>query len=289
MVHIDPLTDGRTPDDTRNRTNSTKTDGTKAGTRPSAADVVAVAEQSDLSPNALASLLVSLGESITDEDDLANVLQRVTEVAHQVIDNADCTGVTVDFGGRTYTAAYTDGRTLRVDHEQYAAGEGPCLQASRTRETVLVDLDEATDRWPAFTESARAEGIRSFLAAPLFVDDHTLGALNLYGRGPSAFDEVDADVLELLTGTVSRAIGEFARFKSARDAADALQRALETRAPIEQAKGMLMALHRIDAHQAFQLLRKQSQTTNTRLRDVALNLVEQLSAPEDFAVDETAS
>lgn len=256
---------------------------------PGAADVVAVAEQSDLSPTTLASLLMSLGESISDEDDLVDLLQRVTEVAHDVVAGADCTGVTVDFGGRVYTAAYTDGRTLRVDHEQYAAGEGPCLHASRTGETVLVDLDEATDRWPAFTESARAEGIRSFLAAPLFAADQTLGALNLYGRGPAAFDRVDADVLELLTGTVSRAIGEFARFKSARDAADALQRALETRAPIEQAKGMLMALHRIDANQAFQLLRRQSQTTNTRLRDVAIDLVERLGAPADSASRESAS
>lgn len=276
MVHSDPRADGQAPRSTVPSTHD-------------AAEVVAVAEQTDLSPTTLASLLVSLGESITDEDDLANLLQRVAEVAHDVVEGADSTGVTVDFGGRTYTAAYTDGRTLRVDHEQYAAGDGPCLHASRSRETVLVDLDEATDRWPAFTESARAEGIRSFLAAPLFVTDRTLGALNLYGRAPAAFDEVDADVLELLTSTVSRAIGEFARFKSARDAADALQRALETRAPIEQAKGMLMVLHRIDAHQAFQLLRQQSQTTNTRLRDVAADLVERLSAAEDSDVTETAS
>ncbi|MFM1724135.1 GAF and ANTAR domain-containing protein [Rhodococcus sp. PAM 2766] len=279
MVHIEPLTEART------------TDATARAAEPVAdvGDVVAVAEQADLSPTALASLLVSLGESITDEDDLANLLERVSEVAHDVVDGADSTGVTVDFGGRTYTAAYTDGRTLRVDHEQYAAGEGPCLEASRTRQTVLVDLDEATDRWPAFTEAARAEGIRSFLAAPLFVDDRTLGALNLYGREPAAFDAVDADVLELLTGTVSRAIGEFARFKSARDAADALQRALETRAPIEQAKGILMVLHRIDAHQAFHLLRRQSQTTNTRLRDVAIDLVERLSTGDGSVADETAS
>ncbi|PTR28670.1 GAF domain-containing protein [Rhodococcus sp. OK519] len=275
MVGTDPLTNGRAP--------------VTSATPMHAADVVAVAEQSDLSPTTLASLLLSLGESITDEDDLVDLLQRVTEVAHDVVGGADSTGVTVDFGARTYTAAYTDGRTLRVDHEQYAAGEGPCLHASRSRETVLVDLDEATDRWPAFTESARAEGIRSFLAAPLFIDDRTLGALNLYGRGRAAFDEVDADVLELLTGTVSRAIGEFARFKSARDAAEALQRALETRAPIEQAKGMLMALHRIDAHDAFQLLRKQSQTTNTRLRDVAVDLVGRLSAVHDSEATETAS
>ncbi|MBM4510431.1 GAF domain-containing protein [Rhodococcus hoagii] len=266
MVHIDPLTDGRTPDDTRNRTNSTKTDGTKAGTRPSAADVVAVAEQSDLSPTALASLLVSLGESITDDDDLANVLQRVTEVAHQVIDNADCTGVTVDFGGRTYTAAYTDGRTLRVDHEQYSRRRRAVPQASRTRETVLVDLDEATDRWPAFTDQLGRRGFAAFWLLPVRRRPH-LGALNLYGRGPSAFDEVDADVLELLTGTVSRRSRVRAVQVRTRRRGRAATRAGDP-APIEQAKGMLMAPPPDRAHQAFQLLRQASHYDHTRLRDV---------------------
>ena len=83
----------------------------------------------------------------------------------------------------------------------------------------------------------------------------------------------------MITTTVSRAIGDFARFKSAREVAESLQRALEARAPIEQAKGMLMAIHGIDADQAFDLLRKQSQTTNTRLHTVASDLVEKLSTP----------
>lgn len=77
----------------------------------------------------------------------------------------------------------------------------------------------------------------------------------------------------MLTTAVSRAIGDFARFQSARDVADSIQRALKTRAPIEQAKGMLMAIHGIDADQAFDLLRKESQATNARLHTVAANLV----------------
>ena len=240
---------------------------------------IAAAADARVSPVMLARMLVSAGNSIDDEDELLSVLQRVVGIAHDVVAGADSTGVTIDLGGRTFTAVHTDHRTLRVDSEQYDAGEGPCLHAARTRSIVLVDAVDAVDTWPRFSSAAAEEGIRSFLAAPLFTPEHTLGSLNLYGRSQSAFDDIDAEILDLLTTAVSRAIGDFARFKSERDVAESIQRALEHRAPIEQAKGMLMAIHGIDADEAFDLLRKQSQATNVRLRTVAANFVEQLSAP----------
>lgn len=232
-----------------------------------------------LTASTVRDLLVALGGTVGDEDELVVLLQRAVEIAHDAIEGADSIGVTIDLGGRTYTAVHTDAVTLRVDVDQYEAGDGPCLHAARTGETVLVDAETSAERWPEFAAAARAEGIRSFLAAPLFSADARWGSFNLYGREPSAFDGLDADVMEVITTTVSRAIGDFARFKSARDVADALRRALETRAPIEQAKGMLMAIHRIDADTAFHMLRKQSQTTNTRLREVAAAIVETYSAP----------
>jgi GAF domain-containing protein len=174
---------------------------------------------------------------------------------------------------------HTDQRTLRVDSEQYDAGEGPCLHSARTRTVVLVDAADAVHRWPRFAAAAADEGIHSFLAAPLFTPEQSLGSFNLYGRTRSAFDTLDAEILELLTTTVSRALGDFARFKSARDVADSIQRALDARAPIEQANGMLMAILGIDADRAFDLLREQSQATNVRLHTVATTLVQQLSAP----------
>lgn len=240
---------------------------------------VAAATTEAVSPVALARMLVSAGSSIDDEDELLSVLQRVVAIAHDVIPGADSTGVTIDLGGQTFTAVHTDHRTLRVDSEQYDAGEGPCLHASRTRSIVLVDAVDAVDTWPRFAAAAAEEGIRSFLAAPLFTPEHTLGSLNLYGRNRSAFDHVDAEILDVLTAAVSRTIGDFARFKAERDVAETIQRALEHRAPIEQAKGMLMAIHGIDADQAFDMLRKQSQAQNVRLRTIAASFVEQLSAP----------
>jgi AmiR/NasT family two-component response regulator len=54
---------------------------------------------------------------------------------------------------------------------------------------------------------------------------------------------------------------------------DNLQRAIESRAVIEQAKGMIMMTMRCTADQAFEVLRSQSQTENVKLRDVAEALV----------------
>ena len=241
--------------------------------------VIAAADEDKLTPTKLGQLLVSVGRTVSDEDDLLTLLQRVVEIAHDAIDGADSTSLTIDLGGRTYTAVHTDDRTLRVDSEQYDAGDGPCLEASRTGTVVLVNADDPEDRWPRFTAAAREEEILSFLAAPLITGEQSLGSFNLYGRARSAFDTLDAEILELLTTTVSRTLGDFARFKSARDVADSIQRALQTRAPIEQAKGILMALHGVDADKAFDLLRRESQATNTRLHTVATELVTRLSTP----------
>jgi GAF domain-containing protein len=244
------------------------------GDASSAAQVVIeAAAERRISPTMLGQMLVSAGRSILDEDDLLTVLQRVTAIACEVIAGADSAGVTIDLGGRTFTAVHTDGRTLRVDTEQYDAGEGPCLQAARQRQVVVVDFQDAARRWPGFAAAAREEGIHSFLAAPLFTDETTLGSLNLYGRSPQAFDDPAAEMVDLLTAALSRALGDFARFKTARDTAESLRQAMQTRAPIEQAKGVLMAMHGIDANQAFDLLRRQSQHSNIPVRVIATDLI----------------
>ncbi|MGH3583299.1 MAG: ANTAR domain-containing protein [Mycobacterium sp.] len=252
-----------------------------------AADVVlaAAAGYQQLSGTELGRILLSVGQSVADEDELLSLLQNLAQIAQEAIAGADSTGVTIDLGGCTYTAVHTDERTLRVDTEQYDVGDGPCLQAARTGSIVLVDSREAEATWPAFAAAAEDEGILSFLAAPLATPDQTLGSLNLYGRARSAFDSFDAEVLDLLTAAVSRAIGDYARFRSARDVAVGLQRALETRAPIEQAKGMLMAIHGIGADEAFDRLRRKSQNTNVALRTVAVDLVQRLTAPPGPATD----
>ena len=260
------------------RTSESLLAATPEGATDRAVEVAGAVAESDAGPAALATMLVALGGSITDEDDLVVLLQRVVDVAHEAIDGAECASITIALGGRTYTAVHTDTRTLRVDQGQYDADDGPCLHAARTGETVLVDVDAGVQLWPEFARAAAEENIHSFLAAALAAPDQPLGALNLYGREPAAFDALDADIIELLTTTVSRAISDFARFKSALEVADALRAALDNRAPIEQAKGIIMGRYGVDAEQAFTVLRTQSQNTNRRVRDIAAEMIAEAEA-----------
>jgi hypothetical protein len=66
--------------------------------------------------------------------------------------------------------------------------------------------------------------------------------------------------------------------------AENLRRALESRAVIEQAKGVIMALDRCSADEAFARLRIRSQHSNTKLRDVAGQLLDALRQQETLRV-----
>ena len=61
--------------------------------------------------------------------------------------------------------------------------------------------------------------------------------------------------------------------QDARDLAENLQKAMEFRSVIEQAKGILIERHRLNANQAFRLLAESSMHTNRKVREVAGDLV----------------
>ncbi|GAB2919107.1 GAF and ANTAR domain-containing protein [Rhodococcus aerolatus] len=240
---------------------------------------------------AVRALLTTLAGSLEDEGGIVVLLQRVAEVAHEQLPGVDCAGTTIHVGGLTYTASFTHECTLEIDEDQYRVGDGPCLTAAREDRTVLVDVDgqdaepgdddaggTTEDPWPRFTAAARREGFHSFLASPLSVDGSAIGALNLYGRAPRAFDDVDVDFLEVLCSATSRVLSSFVALTDAQRSARTIRDALVTRAPIEQAKGMLMVVHGIDADAAFAMLCRESQDTNRKLAVVAAELVERLSA-----------
>ena len=79
--------------------------------------------------------------------------------------------------------------------------------------------------------------------------------------------------MNLFTTAAGYAIGSTERYRGARQLALQLERALDSRAVIDQAKGVLMAVHGVDADGAFAMLVETSQRTNTKLRAVAEDLL----------------
>lgn len=225
-------------------------------------------------PQGVADLVANLSWTVLDEHDLLEYLQRCASLSVRLVAGADHASITITTAasGESFTTVWTDEVTVAVDTAQYAAGDGPCLEAVRTGEVVRVDVATAAARWPGFAADATAIGVRSFLSAPIGDTEHRAGALNLFSTGEGGFDG-DDDLLMMIVDYAERTITDYTRLQHTQDLVEQLRQAMVTRAPIEQAKGILMAVHRITAEQAFELLRKQSQDTNIKLNALAVEFV----------------
>jgi GAF domain-containing protein len=228
----------------------------------------------------LTAAMADLTTTLEAEPAEAEILGAVCAEAVRAVPGADMASITAIRDGAPETTAFTDERAVDIDRVQYAAGEGPCLLAAETGEVVRVPLDTAGRKWPEFTEHARRLGVGSYLAAPLRVDGTLAGALNLFGYGDHGFAETDSRLLQLYTTVVSFGLRTTRRYHRARQRAADLETAMNSRAVIEQAKGILMAAHRISADGAMKRLIAESQHTNVKLRDVATRFVDGLSSTD---------
>jgi hypothetical protein len=88
-----------------------------------------------------------------------------------------------------------------------------------------------------------------------------------------------SDATGAVVGTAGYYLDLTATFVENRQVAldEALPDLFESRALIEQAKGILMAIYRVSPEQAFGVLRWRSQETNTKLRSLAQQLITEMS------------
>jgi hypothetical protein len=126
-----------------------------------------------------------------------------------------------------------------------------------------------------YTSRAFEHGNLSSLSIPLVIDkdEQVTGALNIYARRPDAFDQASRSAATRFGPYAAVAAGNLYAYQSARDMAANLQVALESRAAIDQAKGILMERYKLTPDQTFQLLARTSMTTNRKVRDIADHLV----------------
>ncbi|SFW84649.1 GAF and ANTAR domain-containing protein [Amycolatopsis australiensis] len=220
--------------------------------------------------------LEALTAVLRQEDDLLILLRHVCLQARHAVPGVAEASVTLVIGDTPHTASATSAIVGELDAGQYRIGDGPCLEAVRTGKIVRTSVTEAAERWPSFAGQAREAGFGSFLAAPLVADEEYSGALNCYGREDDGFAETEAQLLELYTAAVEAIFRVYHRYVRARETAEHLRTALTSRAVIDQAKGMLMAIRRIGADDAFALLVEQSQRENVKLREVAERFVERV-------------
>jgi GAF domain-containing protein len=231
-------------------------------------------------PSRAAEALERLGRLSVRDLSMESLLQTVADLAKAVMPGDPEASVSLLVRDAPTTAASTGQLAVDLDERQYERGHGPCLHAARTGELTEI-TDARTDRrWPDYTSRAVEAGALSSLSVPLAIDDEQVsGALNVYAREARAFDADSRAAATRFGPYASIAVGNLHAYRSAREMADNLQAALENRAVIDQAKGVLIERYRLRPDEAFEMLAQASMHTNRKVRDIAEELVRTGSLP----------
>ncbi len=224
-------------------------------------------------PISTAEALERLGRLSLREQSMQGVLQTVADLAKSVMPGMPETSVSLVVNDRPRTPVYTGQLAMDLDEVQYGRGHGPCLHAAATGEVVEIADAQTESRWADYTVRAVERGSLSSLSVPLPISEGVRGALNIYAREPHAFGDDSRSAATQFAPYAAVAAGNMHAYASAREMADNLAVALESRAVIDQAKGILMERHKLTADQAFQQLAQVSMAANVKLRAVADHLV----------------
>jgi hypothetical protein len=216
----------------------------------------------------LALKMAELARSVAGPLSVEKVLAEVTSAAVELIPGAAAAGVLlIGKGGKWESLAGTSGLPHELDTLQMKHDEGPCLEAAIDELIVRSDDFRRETRWPAYTRDAIELGVYSGLSFKLYTADRTAGALNLFAFEPNVFNS-EAEAI----GSVLAAHGAAAIVASRHG--ETLESALLSRDVIGQAKGMIMERFNVDAMRAFAMLRELSQSSNTKLVDIAQQVIE---------------
>jgi PAS domain S-box-containing protein len=210
----------------------------------------------------------------TDSADQQRLLGDMTLVLRSAVRSATTVSVTIGDPTAPDRLASDSIEAQQVDGLQLQLGEGPCVEAYRSGGAVVVADLTADDRWPKLATAARSQPLRSVLALPIRLDDERAGVVNIYAHEPEVFAERSVRVGEIITSALAAVLRGVHERTALRALVHHLERALNSRAVIEQAKGIVIAHHGGTPDEAFARLVTFSSKHNVKLRDLATLIVE---------------
>ena len=211
-------------------------------------------------------------------------MDQILTAAIATVPGAAVGGISITEHGVVDSPAVTSDDVRALNELQTRLQEGPCFTAvdDPPADGVVVAQDLTRDpdagRWPRFAPQAVTHGYRALLSTELSLRGTRRVGMTLYSDQPEAFD----DTARTLAGMSAV---QAALVVSGADRAAHLQRAVDSRDLIGQAKGILMERFTISADSAFRMLVRASQDTNVRLLNLAHLLTEGKLATADHGAD----
>jgi GAF domain-containing protein len=213
---------------------------------------------------------VKIADTLVAEFDVFDLFHTLVDESVGILNAAAAGLVLVDPAGDLQVMASTSEESQLVEVLQLEADAGPCVDCYRTGAAVAIDdIAAQGSRWPLFQSSALSQGFRSLHAVPMRLRNRTIGALNLFGHETGPLTAEDAEIAQAFADVATISL---LQERAARETAlinEQLQRALNSRILIEQAKGVIAHTADVDMNAAFTLLRGYARAHNQTIYDTA--------------------
>ena len=159
---------------------------------------------------------------------------------------------------------------------ELSLGEGPTAESRTHRRPGRTTDLRVEHRWPRWARRAGGLGVRSTLVVDV-AGEHLDAALRWVSERPDHFDEVDEWAARRFAVAAEAALHTSQIATDLRQQRHDLERALHSRATIDQAIGILMARNGGTPDDAWRRLRAISQREGIKVAELARQTVEQAS------------
>jgi GAF domain-containing protein len=218
-----------------------------------------------------------LHQLITGTKDIKGFLDGMTRYASTTMtlatgERVEC-AVTLWRRKRSMTIAGSSDTAILLDGVEQALGDGPCVEALETLAPVLLADTAVENRWPEYSKSLAAAGARSVLGVPLALGKDAAAALNFFAPATGLFTAETIEEAAIFGDMAGQALRLALRLVAAELLAEDLRSAMQTRAVIDVACGMIMEQNQCTQEEAFEFIAQASQHRNQKVHDVAASII----------------
>lgn len=213
---------------------------------------------------------VRIADTLVDDYDVLDLLHTLVEQCVDLLDAIAAGLMLAGPDGVLQVLASTSEESHLIEVLQQDTGEGPCVECYVTGVPVTIrDIAGTGDRWPRFKKEAAIQGYQSVHAFPMRVRGRTIGAMNLFRTDTGELNDEDIAIGQALADVATISILQERTIRESATVNDQLQRALNSRILIEQAKGMIAHILDVTTDEAFHRIRTHARSHQISLADTA--------------------
>jgi signal transduction protein with GAF and PtsI domain len=209
--------------------------------------------------------LSKIGEAITSDLYLEDILKLIVAVTAEVMDSKICTLMLLNTKKKELVIKATQSISKEyINKNPLKLGEGIAGKvAAENKPESIYNISENKEY--KYHEIAKKEGLASLLCVPLHVKGKVIGVLTTYTSKPHHFSEYETHILQTVADQAAIVLENYRLVVESK----VIKEELESRKAIERAKGILMNEQGLSEDEAFKRIQKFAMNNRKSMREVA--------------------